>query len=297
MKGLQKYLDKVVQGDCLKVLPLLPDRCIDMVLCDLPYNTTRNPWDIEIDLPSLWQQYMRIIKPNGILALTAQGLFTAKLIISNAAMFKYKIAWIKSQATNFLNAKKQPLRRHEDICIFYRGKSCYQPQMSNGKPYDTTRKHGHNGSYNGFTGLLTNNVSGKRYPNDIIFYEDEADVGLQDAVMIKNACSEGKGSVVHTTQKPVELGRYLIRNYLNEGDIILDNVCGSGSLLVAAIKENRHFIDIEKNQHCIKGGRETVDFIATANSRIQKAMLENSNNIIHNKNEDVWKTRHNHPSS
>lgn len=279
MKGLQKYLDKVVQGDCLKVLPLLPDRCIDMVLCDLPYNTTRNPWDREIDLPSLWQQYMRIIKPNGVIALTAQGLFTAKLIISNTTMFKYKIAWIKSQATNFLNAKKQPLRRHEDICIFYKGKPCYQPQMSDGKPYDTTRRHGHIGSYNGFTGLRTNNVSGKRYPHDIVFYGEEEDEELQDVVMINNASSEGKGSVVHPTQKPVELGRYLIRTYSNEGNVVLDNACGSGSFLVAAVKEKRHFIGIEKNQHCIKGGREPVDFIATANDRIQKARLEGNSNI------------------
>jgi len=121
MKNLiSTFLNKVIQGDCLDVLKKFPDKSIDMILCDLPYGSTRNKWDSIIDLPKLWEQYERIIKENGCIALSSQGVFTAKLILSNIAMFKYKIVWIKSKPTNFLNAKIQPLRKHEDICIFYR---------------------------------------------------------------------------------------------------------------------------------------------------------------------------------
>src|SRR3989344_1359691 len=107
---LEEYLDRVIEGDCLEVMTHLPDRSIDMVLCDLPYGTTQNDWDCEIPLEELWKQYERILKPKGVIALTSQGLFTAKLMMSNPKLFKYKIVWEKSKPTNFLNAKKQPLR-------------------------------------------------------------------------------------------------------------------------------------------------------------------------------------------
>lgn len=119
MCSIKPYIDKVIEDDCLNVLPKLPSRSIDMILCDLPYGTTQNKWDSVIDLQQLWKQYKRIIKENGVIALTSQGLFTAKLILSNEDWFKYKIVWIKSKSTNFLNAKVQPLRKHEDICVFY----------------------------------------------------------------------------------------------------------------------------------------------------------------------------------
>lgn len=119
-KGIQPFLNKVIQGDCLDVMAQFPSKSVDMILCDLPYGTTQNKWDSVIDLTRLWKEYERIIKDNGCIALTAQGLFTAKLILSNEKLFKYKIVWIKSKPTNFLNAKIQPLRKHEDICIFYK---------------------------------------------------------------------------------------------------------------------------------------------------------------------------------
>ena len=111
--------NSLFQGDCLDVMELIPDNSIDMILCDLPYGTTQNKWDSVIPLDQLWHAYNRIIKPGGVVALTSQGIFTARLILSNEKNFKYKLTWIKSKSTNFLNAKKQPLRKHEDVCIFY----------------------------------------------------------------------------------------------------------------------------------------------------------------------------------
>ncbi len=119
------FENRVIKGDCLEVMKELPDGCIDMILCDLPYGTTQNKWDSVIPLDKLWEQYERIIKENGAIVLTSQGLFTAKLILSNEKLFKYKIVWVKSKPTNFLNAKIQPLRKHEDICVFYKKQPTY----------------------------------------------------------------------------------------------------------------------------------------------------------------------------
>jgi site-specific DNA-methyltransferase (adenine-specific) len=131
-----EYVNRIIEGDCLAILPKLKDHSIDMVLCDLPYAITQNKWDTAIDLEKLWTQYRRIIKPNGVIALTGQHRFTGLLISSNPSWFKYKIVWIKSKAGNFLNASKQPLRRHEDICIFYDRQPFYNPQKTEALPYD-----------------------------------------------------------------------------------------------------------------------------------------------------------------
>ena len=130
--GLDNFINRIFEDDCLNVLPNIPDKSIDMILCDLPYGTTQNKWDSIIPLDKLWKQYNRVIKDNGVIALTSQGIFTAKLILSNEQYFKYKIVWEKSKSTNFLNAKKQPLRKHEDICIFYKNQPTYNPQMIKG---------------------------------------------------------------------------------------------------------------------------------------------------------------------
>ena len=234
-----KYINQIIQGDCLEVMPNIPDKSIDMILCDLPYGTTQNKWDSVIDLKKLWAEYTRIIKDNGAIVLTAQGLFTAKLIISNESWFKYKIVWIKSKSTNFLNAKKQPLRKHEDICVFYKNQPTYNPQMTKGESYDKgIRKDQYTGSYGDFKPRHVRS-NGQRYPNDVVCYEEQ---NIEDFVYFKTAESEGK--VYHPTQKPVELGRYLIRTFSNPGDTILDNACGSGSFLVAAALERRNYIGI-----------------------------------------------------
>lgn len=126
-------INSVLNGDCLELMKDIPGKSIDMILCDLPYGTTQNKWDLVIDLQKLWAEYERIIKDDGAIVLTSQGIFTAKLILSNEKLFKYKITWIKSKSTNFLNAKKQPLRKHEDICVFYKKQPTYNPQMTEGE--------------------------------------------------------------------------------------------------------------------------------------------------------------------
>jgi len=256
-KDIKNYLNKVIKGDCLEVMKKFPDKSIDMILCDLPYGTTQNKWDSVIPLNQLWEHYKRIIKDNGVIALTSQGLFTAHLISSNPKLFKYKIIWVKSKPTNFLNAKKQPLRKHEDICIFYKRQPKYNPQMTVGLPYNKGfRKNQLTGSYGDFNSVEVKS-EGERYPNDVIYF--------------KTAESEGK--VYHPTQKPVELGRYLIRTFTNSGDIVLDNACGSGSFLVSAVLEKRQFIGIEKNEEVYLHKRKKIDYIEICKKRIKEAKL------------------------
>lgn len=264
---MQKYINKIIQGDCLDVMSEIPNKSIDMILCDLPYGTTQNKWDSVIDLDKLWEQYNRIIKDRGAVVLTSQGIFTAKLMLSNEKDFKYKIVWIKSKSTNFLNAKKQPLRKHEDICVFYKNQPTYNPQMTNGEAYDKgIRKDQFTGSYGDFKPKHVKS-NGQRYPNDIVSYEEQE---IDDFVYVKTA--ESEGAVVHPTQKPIELGRYLIRTYSKPGDIILDNACGSGSFLLSAILENRNFIGIEKNEDVLLHKVKKVDYIQICTDRIQETL-------------------------
>lgn len=258
---LNKFLNKVIEGDCLDIMKDIPDNSIDMVLCDLPYGTTQNKWDVVIPFENLWAEYKRILKEHGVVVLTSHGVFTAKVILSNESWFKYKMVWEKSKATNFLNAKKQPLRKHEDICVFYKKQPTYNPQMSKGLPYNKgIRKNQLTGSYGDFKPVEVSS-KGDRYPTDIIY--------------CKTAESEGK--VYHSTQKPVELGRRLIRTYTNEGDVVLDNTCGSGSFLVSAVLENRNFIGIEKNDdvELYKSGK--IDLIEVCNHRISEALKSKEN--------------------
>lgn len=267
MGNIIDYQNKVIQGDCLEVMKNLPNNSIDMVLCDLPYGTTQNKWDSVIDLEKLWKEYHRIVKDNGAIVLTSQGVFTAKLILSNEKNFKYKIVWIKSKSTNFLNAKKQPLRKHEDVCIFYKNQPEYNPQMTEGDAYDKGfRKNQLTGSYGDFK---SNHVksNGERYPTDIIFYEEQ---DIADYIYVKTA--ESEGTVYHPTQKPIELGRYLIKTFSKPGDIILDNACGSGSFLLSAILENRQFIGIEKNENVLLHKVQEVDYIKICTDRIQETL-------------------------
>jgi site-specific DNA-methyltransferase (adenine-specific)/modification methylase len=255
LSGIGIELNRVYQEDCLRGMKKIKDKSIDMILCDLPYGTTQNKWDSVIPLNRLWKEYHRIIKDNGAIVLTSQGVFTAKLILSNEQYFKYKIVWEKSKSTNFLNAKKQPLRKHEDICVFYKKPPTYNPQMGKGEAYNKGfRKSQLTGSYGDFKSTEVKS-NGTRYPTDIVYF--------------KTAESEGK--VYHPTQKPVELGRYLIRTYSNEGDIILDNTCGSGSFLISAILENRNFIGFEKNEGVHLFKNQEIDYIEVCEQRIEKA--------------------------
>jgi site-specific DNA-methyltransferase (adenine-specific)/modification methylase len=245
----------LLEGDCLAWMEQFPDGCIDMVLCDLPYGTTQNKWDSVIDLDKLWQQYGRIVKNNGAIVLTSQGIFTAKLILSNEKDFKYKIVWEKSKPTNFLNAKKQPLRKHEDVCVFYKKQPTYTPQMSSGTPYDKgIRKDQLSGSYGDFKPKHVHST-GERYPTDVVYFKT----------------SESEGDVIHPTQKPVGLARYLVRTYSNPGDLILDNTFGSGSFLLGAALEGRAFVGIEKNEDVHLFKKDAIDYVKAAEDRLATA--------------------------
>lgn len=255
--SLEALTNSIFEGDCLEILQHLPDKCIDMVICDLPYGTTQNKWDSVIDLDRLWQEYTRVVKDNGAIILTSQGIFTAKLILSNEKHFKYKVVWEKSKPTNFLNAKKQPLRKHEDVCIFYKKQPTYNPQMKEGEPYDKgVRKDQLSGSYGNFNPTHVKS-DGKRYPTDIVYFKT----------------SESEGQVWHPTQKPVELGRYFIRTFTNEGDLILDNCFGSGSFLVAAALEKRNFVGIELNNEAEQFKTNPIDYIHVAENRLKNIEL------------------------
>ncbi len=260
---IDDFINNVFEGDCLEIMKQLPDKSIDMVLCDLPYGTTQNKWDSVIPLGELWQQYRRIVKDDGAIVLTSQGMFTAELMVSNPKMFRYKWIWEKSKSTNFLNAKKQPLRKHEDVCVFYRRQPVYHPQMIDGEPYDKgIRKNQMSGSYGDFQPVHVHS-DGKRYPTDIIYF--------------KTAESEGK--VFHPTQKPVELGRYFVRTYTNPGDIVLDNTSGSGSFLVAALLEGRNFIGIEKNENVALFKKGDINYITVTKQRLRDAWNSMSQDV------------------
>lgn len=242
----------LIEDDCLEAMSAIPDNSINMILCDLPYGTTQNAWDSAIPLDKLWRQYRRILAPKGVVALMCQGPFTARIVLSQESLFKYKITWVKSKPTNFLNAKKQPLRKHEDICIFYRQQPHYTPQMTPGEAYDKgVRKNQLTGSYGEFRPAHIRS-EGSRYPTDVIYFKT----------------AESEGRVWHSTQKPVELGRYLVRTYTKPGDIVLDNAFGSGSFLIAAAMEGRHSIGIEMNDDIQAFKKEALDLFDVAQQRM-----------------------------
>lgn len=222
--------NKVICGDCLEVMKELTDGSVDMVLCDLPYGNTRNAWDVQLDLDALWKQYRRIVKPNGAIVLFGSGRFTAALMNSNARDWCYNLVWEKTSPTGFLNAKKMPLRAHEDILVFYHKPPTYNPIMSEGKRKVSTAQHKRNckgGNNYGHYKPITYD-SDKRYPRSVLHFQTD-----------KQKCA------LHPTQKPVALLEYLICMYSNEGDLILDNCMGSGSTGVASVRCNRRFVGIE----------------------------------------------------
>lgn len=218
----------IKQGDCLELMKDIPDESIDMILCDLPYGTTKNKWDSVIPLNKLWKSYERIIKDNGAIVLFSQMPFSAELVHSNLKLFKYEWIWQKDNGTGFLNAKKMPLKIHENILVFYKKLPLYNPQMRTGfKPYKCKQGR-HSTNYGAYEQGHITESNGERYPIDIIKFK--------------------KDSGLHPTQKPVELLEYLIKTYTNENETVLDNCMGSGSTGVACINTNRNFIGYELNE-------------------------------------------------
>ena len=227
----------LINDDCMKVLPELPNESIDMILCDLPYGATQNPNDIPLPLNKLWVEYKRIIKSNGCIALFAQGGFYVDLVNSNRKMFRYDLIWDKVLTTGFLNAHRMPLRQHEQIAIFYKKLPKYNPQMtigaplhSRGKKYITHEATNNNyGKFNQAKDLRKGST--QKYPTSILRFE-----------------KPHPGVTLHPTQKPVELLKWLIKTYTDECETVLDNCMGCGSCGVATVETKRRFIGIEKDK-------------------------------------------------
>ncbi len=217
-------INQLYHGDCLELMKDIDDKSIDMILCDLPYGTTACKWDVIIPFEPLWEQYNRIIKDNGAIVLTASQPFTTKLIISNIKNFKYSWIWKKSKPTGFLNAKKQPLKTFEDICVFYSKQCNYNPQgiISTNKLVSRTNR----GNYGECSKTTLQEATG--YPKNILEFPSITGI--------------------HPTQKPVALFEYLIKTYTNEGDLVLDNCAGSGTTAIACINTNRNYILMEKEE-------------------------------------------------
>ena len=250
------------QGDCLELMKNIPDKSIDMILCDLPYGTSACKWDITIPFESLWEQWERIIKIDGAIVLFGSEPFSSICRTSNLKLYKYDWKWEKPNGANFLNFKYQPAKVHEDIMVF--GKSAtsyskkginmiYNPQMEFGKPYKQLsgkQKQNENNELLGSTvrspinQVITEN-KGVRYPKSIIKFGHDKEK-------------------FHPTQKPIALLKYLIKTYTNEGDTVLDNCMGSGSTGVACKELNRNFIGIEINE----------DYFNIAKKRINNANTE-----------------------
>jgi len=219
-------------ADCLEVMPEIANKSIDMILCDLPYGTTACSWDTIIPFEPLWVQYKRIIKDNGAIVLTASQPFTSKLVMSNLKMFKYALVWEKNRPTGLFTAKIQPMKYHEDILIFGNGKIKYNPQMWIGKKSHSVGRGISKSKHYDLPILKDRENSQYKYPKSILKYNRDH-------------------PPIHPTQKPIALFEYLIKTYTNEGDTVLDNCAGSGTIGVACQNLNRKFILIEKEQKYI----------------------------------------------
>ncbi len=225
-------------GDCLEVMKEIPDGVVDMILCDLPYGTTACSWDSIIPFKPLWEQYSRIIKPNGAIVLTASQPFTSALVMSNIEMFKYEIIWIKHQASNPMFAKKGILKIHENICVFYKKQPVYNPQFEQGKAYKSFKSR-----QGKKLGEVYGNLQSQHNEND--------GTKLNPVSFLYFPGNSGKGgdkNSFHPTQKPVGLFEYLIRTYTNEGELVLDNCAGSGTTAIAAENCRRKWVCIEQNE-------------------------------------------------
>ena len=256
------------QGDCLELMCSIPDKSVDMIFSDLPYATTKNSWDCMINLDELWKQYKRVIKANGCIALWAQAPFSHVLALSNIKQYRYEWVIEKTKGTGHLNAKKMPMKAHENVLIFSESEECpetvqifyeklpiYNPIMTNGhKPINKYTKHTTDGSCYGKTKVgINGGGSTQRYPRDVLMFKWDT-----------------QKSSLHPCQKPVEACEYFIKTYTNKGDIVLDSTAGSMTTGIAAIKTNRKVICIEKDKEIFEIGK----------NRIKKYLHINSDEVI-----------------
>lgn len=254
----------IVLGDSITVMQYIKDKSIDMILCDLPYGTTKNRWDRIIPFENLWKEYNRIIKDNGAILLFCDGMFMANLMVSNKKMWRYNIIWKKGErVSGFLNAKKMPLRNHEEIAVFYKSLPTYNPQFTEGIPL-----HGKGTSY--LNKELTNNNYGKfnsledsrkgttqKYPKSIVqteYTQEEIELLIQNQILD----FDKPHPAIFPTQKPISICEYLISTYTNENDLVLDNTMGSGSTILACQNLNRNFIGIEKDEKNFEQSKERI---------------------------------------
>jgi len=238
-------------GDCLDVMQDIPDGSVDMVCTDPPYGTTACKWDAVIPFEPMWEQLKRIVKPNGAIVLMASQPFTSALVMSNVAMFRYEIIWDKvNKYTGALNANRMPMKRHENIAVFYSKLPTYNKQFRSGMPFKAKNNNGH--------GVHT--VYGKGAES-----RQTVNTGSHNPCSVLEIKGDNKKEPgLHPTQKPVALMEYLIRTYTNPGETVLDFTCGSGSTGVAAANTGRRFIGIEMD----------ADYFATAQARIRKAQAD-----------------------
>ena len=239
---MQNNNDKQISlwgGDCLVLMSNLPDKSIDLILCDLPYGSTRNKWDLIIPFDDLWTQYERIIKDNGAIILFCDGMFTAKLLLSNPKLWRYNLVWDKQRGCDFLNANVKPLKSHEDIAVFYKKKPTYNKQYWYSTPYKRTKNGSLSTNYGFRNEAWSKSEDGRRNPLSILSFPRDSDR-------------------THPTQKPVALLEWLIKTYTNEGDLVLDNCCGSGSTGVACLNTDRRFIGMELDEKYLRIARERL---------------------------------------
>lgn len=235
---------KLYHADCFEIMPSIPDASVDAIICDLPYAVTACAWDVGLPLDRLWSEYKRVLKPNGVVVLTATQPFTWKLCASNPEWFKYEVIWEKPNGTNPLLVKIQPFRVHENILVFYNKQPTYNPQKTFG-----------HGTFGGFEDIgktigsvysegksmvskHTANTDGSRYPRSVQKFKQE------------------RGA--HPTKKPVGLMAWIIRSYTNEGDTVLDNTMGEGTTGVACMKEHRKFIGIEMDKKFYETAQQSI---------------------------------------
>ena len=233
---------KLLHGDCLELMKDIPDKSVDMILCDLPYGTTACKWDTIIPFEPLWKQYKRVIKDNGAIVLTASQPFTSALVMSNPKMFRHQWIWNKRMGSNFFNVKSQPLKIHEEIVVFSKKRAFYNPIMRLGK----MRVKGNEKQYSG-DNVLGNHKTAKTKNN--LYYP----------VSILDFSNASRANKIHPTQKPVALFEYLIKTYTNEGDTVLDNCMGSGTTGVACKNLNRNFIGIELDPEYFKIAEKRIN--------------------------------------
>ena len=256
--------NKIYCGDCLEVMTQIETGTIDLILCDLPYNTTEATWDIIIPFEKLWMQYERVIKESGVIVLTAQQPFTSALVISNIKLFKHTFIWEKDKCANFLAGSYQPLKIHEEILVFSKGgfthnakvKCTYNPQMTDRKPRQPQKQVERT--------QTMKDLLPRPNPTKIQSHENfMADKNLAKSVIYFPVDLKDKQ---HPTQKPVALMEYLIKTYTNEGETVLDNCIGSGTTALACIGTNRNFIGIEKEQKYVDIANKRIDEYAPQTS-------------------------------